>query len=243
MTIGQIHFINLDQSADRLTKFRRVNSHIDTIRVLASDGSRLDRAQLFREGIITNDLSYPPGSLGCAISHINLWKVAISGDRNITICEDDSIFAKNFYDQSASVCSTLPQDWDLIQWGYDFDPKYVWINLGLVKAKLEFYDRKSASDSAEFHSSNRVAVMLAHSFGLQCYSLSPRGAKILLNTCLPLRDRIISFPSTNVIIKNLGIDCIMNDAYSKMKAYVCIPPLIIHDIAQKSDRITLDETQ
>jgi hypothetical protein len=37
-----------------------------------------------------------------------------------------------------------------------------------------------------------------------------------------------------------GIDCVMCGAYGSMQAYVCIPPLVIHDDEQPSDRVGAD---
>ena len=44
-----------------------------------------------KEGTITKDLAYTPGALGCALSHVALWKKAVSQNKSITIFEDDII--------------------------------------------------------------------------------------------------------------------------------------------------------
>jgi len=42
------------------------------------------------------------------------------------------------------------------------------------------------------------------------------------------------------VINNAGIDCLMCAAYPSMQAFVCIPPLVVHDDAQSSDRVATD---
>jgi GR25 family glycosyltransferase involved in LPS biosynthesis len=241
--ISPIHLINLDRSTARLAKFMSVNCHLENvIRVSAADGDLLDRRGLAGEGLITDDLGYLPGSLGCAVSHIRLWMRAVSENKTFTICEDDVIFAEKFQEQSATILRGLPQDWGMIQWGYDFSPKFIWLDFGVVKAKLDFYDLQSINDRSGFQHRNVVcsALRLAHSFGLQAYSVSPKGARTLLNTCLPLRNELVEFRGAGVTIKNIGIDCTMSSAYSLMKAYICMPPLVVHDVDQPSDRIPMD---
>lgn len=71
---------------------------------------------------------------------------------------------------------------------------------------------------------------------MQAYSIAPKGADLLLQKCLPLRRRFIPFPMTGVTIEDTGIDCAMCTAYEDMKAFVCIPPLVIADEQQASDR-------
>jgi hypothetical protein len=57
---------------------------------------------------------------------------------------------------------------------------------------------------------------------------------------LPLRKRLIPFPGAGVVIEDIGIDCAMCGIYPSMQAFACIPPLVIHDFIQSSDRIVLD---
>ena len=90
--LNQIHLINLDRSTDRLAKFARRNSHLSSVlRSPAVDGARVDRQALLRGGLIRADCPYGNGALGCALSHIELWKKAYAEDRAVTVFEDDAI--------------------------------------------------------------------------------------------------------------------------------------------------------
>ena len=99
-SLEQIHLINLDRSTDRLANFINCNSHLDNIlRISAVDGARVNRRELVRDGTITEDLSYTPSALGCALSHVGLWKKASSENRVVTILEDDTICSLNFHEE------------------------------------------------------------------------------------------------------------------------------------------------
>ncbi|AZO02026.1 MAG: glycosyltransferase [Mesorhizobium sp.] len=241
----KIHLINLDRSVDRWNRYQSHNWHLmhNTARISAVDGTSLDRAALMEEGLITGDCRYPPGTLGCALSHIDLWKRAVSENRTITVFEDDVRASFRFIEESAEIMSRAPTGWDMIQWGYIIDPSFLWLDFGLSKAKLEFYDRRYTNRTALFQSDKfpRSLIRIEHSFGLQAYTITPRGARILLEKCLPLRHRLIPFPGTDVIIEDTGIDCAMCAAYGSMQGYICMPPLVIVDDEQFSDRLATDK--
>ncbi len=243
--LQQVHLINLDRSAVRLVKFRRQNPHLDNVvRIRAVDGASIDKNLLMQEGTITEDLPYSPGSLGCSLSHVNLWKKAVSENRIVTIFEDDVICADRFQEESTELLSRLRDDWDIVQWGYDFGPKFAWLDFGFAKAKLEFYDHSFSEDRSRFQSASlpRSLVRTAHVLGTQAYTVSPKGARALLEYCLPLRKRFIPFPGTGVVIEDKAIDCPMSGAYSSIQAFTCLPPLVIPDDKQPSVLAELDRT-
>ncbi|TPI25056.1 glycosyltransferase [Mesorhizobium sp. B3-1-6] len=242
----KIHLINLDRSVDRWNKYQSDNWHLtqNTLRVSAADGASLDRNALIEEGLITSDCAYPAGTLGCALSHINLWKLAVSENKPITVFEDDVRASFRFLEESADLMARAPRDWDIIQWGYLFDPLFAWLDFGFSKAKLEFYDlRNRNGTSFQAEKFSRSLVGLVHSFGTQAYTVSPSGARKLLQKCLPLQRRLIPFPGTGVVIEDTGIDCAMCGAYGSMQAFLCIAPLVIPDDGQSSERMSMDRQQ
>ena len=235
----EIHLINLDRSIDRLAKFKERNAHLSNVlRVSAVDGLTADRKELQRAGVITPDLPYTPGALGCALSHIALWKKAVTENRIVTIFEDDVVCSVNFVEEASRILSLVPGNWDLIQWGCTFDPLFVWLNFDPWKGRLQFYDSQVGHDYQAFRDGgySSTPIKLQHSFGTQAYSVSPIGAHKLLNSCLPLRKRSILFPGTPSVNEDTGIDVAMCAAYPEMKAYLCLPPLVIHDTTLESDR-------
>ena len=239
-----IYLINLESSADRLATFQKSNAHLgDVVRFPAIDGRLLDKEKLVKDGVMASECGYMPGAIGCALSHASLWRRAVEENKIITVFEDDVVATYRFQEKAAQIMSTLPEDWDFIQWGYIFDPLFIWADFGFSKATLSFYDRRfQGADKSEFQSSDLSsnAVRLAHSYGTQAYSVSPKGARLLLESCLPLSSRLVSFPGTGIVAANTGIDCAMNAVYQSMQAFTCIPPLVIHDNVQNSARMAVD---
>lgn len=241
--VSDVHVINLDRSTERLAKFMACNAHLKNIvRVPAVDGLLVDRAELVRHQVIVEDGPFAPGALGCALSHIGLWQKAVTDNSIVTIFEDDAVCAHNFVEEAARILSILPANWDVIQWGCLLDPLFAWLDFGYVKAKLQFYDRQFGYNSEAFQSERfkPIPIKLVHSFGLQAYSVSPDGARALLEGCLPIKDRFIRFPNAGVTTDNEGIDVAMCAVYRNLKAFVCIPPLVIQDKSLSSDRLATD---
>ena len=242
--VCEIHLINLDRSKDRLAKFMARNAHFgNVVRVPAVDGREINREELQAKGLIAGDLGYTPGALGCALSHIGLWQKAVAENRTITIFEDDAVSSINFAESAAHTLAQVSRDWDLICWGCVFDPLFVWLEFDYVKATLHFYDRhfRGQFDAFQHEGYSPTPIKLLHSFGLQAYSVSSKGAKALLDGCVPLRRRHITFPGAGVTTPNAGIDVAMAGVYPSLKAFLCLPPLVIHDDTLTSDRLARDK--
>ena len=79
----EMHLINLERSVDRLEKFRHTNGHIKgVIRFPAVEGSSARREWGVGSGVFGNDLRYSEGAVGCALSHVALWKYAAETKRS-----------------------------------------------------------------------------------------------------------------------------------------------------------------
>lgn len=244
--MSHVHLINLDRSSDRLMTFNRRNSHLKTVlRFPAIDGSLLDRQELIRNGIILEDCPYSSGTLGCALSHIELWRKALTENCPITIFEDDVIAAFEFEEKMARILEKIPADWDVVNWGYLFGgPLKVWLDLSFSKVMIDFYAPKKFGECIDFQSTeyDYSIFRLLNSWGLQSYSVSPKGARMLLDHCLPLRKQAIQFSQDGVSYLDEGIDGPMNGVYRSMQAFICVPPLVMHEPPQEllSDRIATD---
>lgn len=231
-----VFVINLDRDQDRLRLFTETNAHLTTFtRFAAIDGRTMDRAALERAGLIKSDLTYNNGQLGCALSHVALWRHAIAENRAITVVEDDAILARDFLTARDDLIGRLPPDWGIVLWGWNFD-RSVWAEIpeGVAKSVLTF-DQDALRENIEVFRTAEVAhgpVRLRHAFGTLGYAVSPAGARALLASCLPLAKRFIHFEGFGIGIPNNGIDCLMNAAYPKLKAYVCMPPLAVSENRQ-----------
>jgi len=229
--LGQIHLINLDRSTDRLAAFHKRNAHLsDVVRFSAVDGQLLDKEKLINEGVITHDCRYTTGNLGSAMSHIALWKLAVHEQRAITIAEDDAIFSYHFPARSTELLAGLSEGWDIVMWGFNFGT-FVWVDLlpRIATAKIELQPDQSLQNIDHFQDVeiNPTLMRLRHLFGTPCYSVTPKGARAMLDFCLPLSAVLIDFPGFGVRIWNDDLDSIMNGAYPSLNAFVCMPPLVV----------------
>jgi len=226
------YVINLDRSKDRLTTFERLNGHlkIDFQRFPAIDGREVARGTLVDRGLITGDFCYGDGALGCALSHVALWDLAIEKNRPLTICEDDAIFNHGFSSAAESVIQSLPQDWHLILWGWNFDSILLFDILPGVSPCLSLVDEARMRAGTDAFQSLRLAPQpfkLFNTFGLVGYSVSPQGAQVMKQRCLPLRNIDVYIPGLGRTVANTGLDILLNTLYREINAYVSFPPLII----------------
>jgi len=75
---------------------------------------------------------------------------------------------------------------------------------------------------------------LLNCFGTPCYTISPRGARSLLDHCVPISKCLVSLERFGIVNQNEGIDSLMNGWYPRAKAYVSVPPLALPDYRLRS---------
>lgn len=227
----KIHVINLDRSADRLCEFQRRNGHLPAIqRFSAIDGATIDRHALMAARTIAPGLKYTNGAIGCALSHLHFWESAADGAEAITICEDDATFHHGFLEHAPRLIANLPEDWDLVLWGWNFDSILLFDLLPGVSQCLGVFDQaklRGAVDQYQRLPLTPALFRLVRAFGTVCYTLSPSGARKLLDRCLPIGPFTIPFPMVNPEFPNNGIDIAMNREYEAVNAYVSLPPLVV----------------
>jgi glycosyl transferase, family 25 len=235
----QVNLINLDRSTDRLAEFAALNAHLgEVLRFSAIDGHALDLSALVGAGLVTPDIldTYSLGALGCAMSHIALWKRAVAHGQPQTIAEDDAIFHGAFQRLAAGVVAGLRPDWDIILWGWNFD-LFVSIEMfpGVSPCLAQFEGITSEADVRAFQQQELEPhpLKVRWAFGTPCYSISPNGARAIMSKCLPLRPLILSFPEClraaphSPYFKTVGIDVTLNAVYRELRAFICFPPLVV----------------
>ena len=228
----QIRFLNLDRSADRLASFLQTNAHLkDPIRVAAVDGASIARNDLHAAGLLAPDIqTYSNGAIGCALSHATQWDAIARGNEAVTIAEDDAIFHHDFEALALNVIHTLPDDWDIIQWGWNFDSILSFQIVPGVSRCVGIFDQDGLRANIETYQRTPlrpVAHRLERSLGTVCQTVSPGGARKLLQHCLPLRKMEAFYPLLNRMLPNTGIDNMMNELYPRIQAYVSMPPLVV----------------
>lgn len=227
-----VHVINLDRSKDRWAAFEKVNgcTHIDFQRFAAIDGRGIARGPLVDRGVITADLGYSDGVLGCALSHLALWDLAIASGQPLTVCEDDAIFNSGFSTASEEAVRALPDDWHIMLWGWNFDSILLFDILPGVSPCLSLLDEARMRMGVGAFQSSRLTprpFKLFNTFGLVGYAVSPRGALAMKEHCLPIRNMDVYIPGLGRTIANEEFDITLNKSYRDINAYVSFPPLII----------------
>ena len=235
----QVCVINLDRSPERMAAFSQVNAHLgEVVRYSAVDGRALDLAALVAARLVAPDIhkTYTQGAVGCAMSHIALWKQAIASGQTLTIAEDDAIFHGQFRRYAAGVIENLPPDWDIILWGWNFD-LFLSLDLlpGVTTCLAQFEQAKSRSGIRVFQERELrpQPIKLRWAFGTPCYSITAKGARRIVDKCLPLKPLVIPFleglraEPRLPYFRAVGIDVTMSSIYRELNAFACFPPLVI----------------
>jgi len=196
-----IHVVNLDRSPERITEFCSVNRNITATvaRFVAVDGQKLDVDRLVQQGLVNKDIMsmFSVGALGCAMSNIALWDIAITSGQIVTTCEDDAILNDHFDQCAEAVLKTLPPDWDMILWGYNFDMFMSFELLPGVTHATTMFDQNRMRANIETFQRQTIAPQaykLLWAFGTCSYSISPKGASALKGKILPLAPKVTPFP-------------------------------------------------
>lgn len=225
-----LHVISLEGSIARRDSFIINNRHVGYEFFSAIDGESLDDIDINDSNYFIQPLSYSLGAYGCALSHLSLWRECILIDKPITILEDDVILRFDFSSRVRMIIDSLPSDWDIIHWGWNFDaPLSIRIMNGLSPVSLLFDQDIIREGVAKFQACKEDAFpyRLEQIFGTPAYSLSPKGAKKLKSICFPIRDFKLESSLYSNGLRNNGIDIVMNQIYGLIDAYVCFPPLAI----------------
>jgi GR25 family glycosyltransferase involved in LPS biosynthesis len=234
-----VRVISLDRTPERWTAFQERNRGVVPFeRARAVDGRALDRAELVRGGLLADPALYSDGALGCALSHLALWRACLQSRAPLTICEDDAVFHPDFAAHLESLLETSADQFDLVLWGWNFDS----VLCADLAPGLPF---SAGFDQAALRGSvtawreaplDPLLLRLRRAFGSPGYTITPRGARRLGVFCFPIRELDIRFPQMERAFPNTGIDLAMNATYDWLDAYVSFPPLLItpNDLASST---------
>jgi len=227
-----LHLINLDRGAERLREFSAANRHLrKVVRFTAVDGSGLDLPGLVRSSTIKPGIleTYTAARIGGALSHLALWDKAIATGEALTICEDDSILHREFEAHAARLLGQLPADWDIILWGWNFNAALDIDFLPGVSPCLVLCEQQRLWSGVHRFQTQPISPQLfrvRQALGLPCYSVSPKGAPLLRDFCVPIRPMRLRLPGKR-LLRNVGLDCMMAGLYPDIAAFVSFPPLAI----------------
>lgn len=227
-----IKVISLKRTPQRRATFAQFNAHIDYEFVDAVDGKALSAEQLHDKTIINPEVHsiYLPGAIGCALSHLQLWNHVIERHMPMTLAEDDAIFRYDFMHQSSAILAQLPEDWDIVLWGWNMDDQLSVHALPSIAPVIilagEQQLRKNTHRFQQLHTPS-MAIKLDMAYGILAYSLSVSGAKKLKQYCFPLTKTQLFSPLHQDWRIVQGIDMVMCKLYSCINAFVAFPPLAV----------------
>jgi glycosyl transferase, family 25 len=225
-----INVIHLLRATKRLRTFLALNK-IDGIRfefVEGIDSERVDLTELKNQNLIKPGTTFR--TPGCSLTHRKLWLRSLQTRTPLIVCEDDAVIRKDFRDQFSKCISVLPKDWDFLLLGYNFDTMFeVDIIAGIERLSGRFSNKTlTISRLKNFQKSIfPISVLpLGNAFGTPGYAVSPTGARYLLENVFPLRNVPITLPFKQRLVSH-SMDAIMNRLYREMKAFACMPPLLV----------------
>ena len=114
-----VYIINLDRSKDRLETIKKSlnDAQLNFIRWNAVDGSKLNLNELINNKQLDPSNKMMVGAIGCSLSHISLWKDAVTKNKNILVFEDDIFIPKDFKHKIQKYLNQLPRKWDILYLG------------------------------------------------------------------------------------------------------------------------------
>ena len=120
------------------------------------------------------------------MSHLSLWSQAAEQNRTITILEDEIILSESFTHSSQEILSTT-KEFDVILWGVNTDwPISVQPGDGMPEASLLFGKNISSNASPTPDCRSPSLFRLLSFAGLGAYTITPAGARRLLEHLLPI---------------------------------------------------------
>lgn len=225
-----VKVISLARSLQRRATFAARNAHIDFAFFDAVEGvSVMGHLHALPE-LFDRDIAYLPGAVGCALSHLTLWKEAADTNKVITVLEDDAILRADFEEQYAQALEKLPADWDMVVWGWNFDSV---VNLNVMRGispVVMTFNQNQLRESIPAFQALTVApqlLPLSHCFGTPAYSISPAGARKFIENCFPLKNFKQAVPGLPYPLSNNGIDMAMNRIYGVTRSFCSMPPLAV----------------
>lgn len=118
--LPEIWCINLERRSDRKEKMESKNIGLPINFYKAVDGKELKLTDKLEYMFRNNNHGYRRAVIGCALSHINLWKQLLESDQDCyLIIEDDIEFADNFKEKySHAFAQVEGKDWDYLYLGF-----------------------------------------------------------------------------------------------------------------------------
>ena len=204
----KLAFTDADKTVDKLQRNKNYTVSYNNRQIICLD---------------TKNTTFSLGEIGCACSHIEIWRKVANRETDIAIIfEDDVILEKDFKKKMYKFLNDLPKDWDMAFLGVgrrrDKYGKYPCI--GDI-----FRDLDNVVDhpyTAKIQPTNRV-------YGMYGYVINRKGAIKLLKLV-----KTLDFPIDDVVFQQGGVDTNYIKAYVSM--YKLLEPKLTDSEIKKMGR-------
>ena len=226
------HVINLARTPQRMAAFLKRNGAAGVAfrRFEAIDGSAISEEEAIQLGVIKPRTKWETkGTIGVALSHRNLWDKAIADQRSLIILEDDA-YVRHDLKTALMTAMSGTDAWDIVMLGYNTDSLLEVNVVGDFDMSALFtvrYPTPAQLDRFALARNPAALFGLRHAFGICGYAISPHGAARLRELVFPMDNRMLEFPATQKRFPAYSIDGMMNAFYREMRAYACVPPLVL----------------
>ena len=216
--------INMETRPDRMETFQKEiercreqdGNFMDITRVLAVDGYKLKPTRQLEQIFNPNDYNYRRGMIGCALSHIGLWTMAVYSSDLYIILEDDITFVDYFIPKiNATLQKLQGTEWDILFLGHHLYPQY---------KTEDSYHKFKVPTPYKWSTERSLRESIGGTGG---YIITPKGAVKML-------DFIHRNGMTN------GIDTVMQKACDNMNTYYCDTHLIYSECYTNENTNTID---
>ncbi|WP_156475092.1 glycosyltransferase family 25 protein, partial [Acetobacter malorum] len=226
--------ISLNRTPERTERFLNSNKHINGFEHYPGlDGKTLNRDELVKNGLIDASCNFTPGAIGSGLAHASLWAKVIRNNQPAHIFEDDAFLCHNFEKESARLINSLPENWDIILWGNNYDSILEFELLpGITQCVATFNQETVRRGIPSFLKMDIRSNMfrLTQTFGICGYAISPSGATRLMEHCLPLKPVNVIYPGLGMRrLTATSIDHVMNVHYANTHSFTAFPPLCLTD--------------
>lgn len=246
----RVHVISPTGTASRYEAFmqRNVGVPIEYVPEPLIEDTQVDRDGLLAAGVIAErDIGITDGALGYALTHMALWKRARDENQSLTICEDHAVLRQDFVEFHRHHV-VLREGFDTIHWGFNLDMHACYELPGYGELIWSTDHRQFHAEGAvEAFQNARHPVRLYRArrlYGLPCYTVSPEGARKLLDLSKPLRKDVEYFDLTNgfghvhpMFTWTGGVDffCVKDLASGQLNSWVAMPPMAIRPTGEVVD--------
>jgi len=222
--------ITLDQQSERFRQFARHNAHLDYTVFAAIRGADISHAERIATGLVTEEClakhKVTDGSIGCAASHRDVWKMAAETDTGYVVLEDDIITHPGI----AKFASALARHAQRIEWAafaVNTDSVLVAQSPQGYVQTMSFQQKHPPPERiAAFLKRTKISDVkmwrLLRAFGCPAYYVSPAGARKLLTSVFPMRSDTVRVPRLGEV-PGFSIDRRLNAVFETTHAGVTLP--------------------